>query len=446
VHKNQHSIRWPFSQLNGSMTAPKTGLPVKKAAQSDALAGTGDNESNISKSLLALDIFSLFLAPVRGGAGPYLAFYFASHRHWTAGSIGMLLGTMALCFAISQIPAGMLIDKIGRPREIGAAALAILAFAMLVMLLVPSVPVVLVAQAMIGLGCAFFTPVVALLSLNLVGYNQLNLRLGRNEVFCHIGNIITGVLLGVGMQKLGGDLILTLLMGACVVGMIAVMCIRARDLNNSDTPPSPKEPPHLLAGFKSLLTVKGARPFSISSALFFFSNAAMLPLMIQLISRQGQNASVRLPAALLLAELVMIPVCALAGRKANWGRKPLILVAFVLLAARGICFSMIKDANILVGVQVLDGISAGIFSLLLTLVVADLSRAKGNLNSMLCALMMMLTMINAMSDFVCGTMANHFGFSTAFGMMAGVAILGAVIFMIFVPETAPKRVLGGGEA
>jgi MFS family permease len=433
----------------------------KKIGSGSGCEGAGAAQA--ATSLLSLDLFSLFLAPVRGGAGPYLAFYFASQRHWSAGKIGMLLGTMALAFAFSQIPAGLIIDRVGRQRELAAGALAIIAISLLAMLLTPAstlaLPIALLAQAAIGVACAFFTPAVASLSLGLVGYDSLNRRLGRNEVFCHIGNILTGILLGFGMQKLGGDLILTLLIAACAAGVLFALLIadqsnhhaKSECLQNSESN-SPtksalyidanvpeKKLTQLLSGFHSLATVKGAGPFALSAMMFFFANAAMLPLMIQLISRHGHDAAVRLPAALLLAELVMIPVCALAGRKADMGRKPLLLLSFFLLAARGICFSLIQDANVLVAVQILDGISAGIFSLLLTIVVADLTRARGNLNSMLCALMMILTTTNAISDFICGSMATTFGFAVAFGLMAAIALSGALIFCLFVPETAPSR-------
>ena len=58
----------------------------------------------------------------------------------------------------------------------------------------------------------------------------------------------------------------------------------------------------------------------------------------------------------------------LVGAKAeSWGRKPLYLAAFLILPVRGALYTLSDDMAWLVGVQLLDGVGAGLFGALLPL-------------------------------------------------------------------------------
>ena len=81
------------------------------------------------------------------------------------------------------------------------------------------------------------------------------------------------------------------------------------------------------------------------------------------------------------AQLVMVPVAMVVGRKADaWGRKPIFAAALAVLALRGALYPLSDNPYWLVGVQTLDGVGAGIFGALFPLVVADLTRGTGHFN------------------------------------------------------------------
>ena len=68
-------------------------------------------------------------------------------------------------------------------------------------------------------------------------------------------------------------------------------------------------------------------------------------------------------------------------RKADvWGRKPIFAVALAVLTLRGVLYPLSDNPYWLVGVQLLDGVGAGIFGALFPLVVADLTRGTGHFN------------------------------------------------------------------
>src|ERR1700719_251559 len=100
--------------------------------------------------------------------------------------------------------------------------------------------------------------------------------------------------------------------------------------------------------------------------MFHFANAAMLPLVGQKLALQDKNLGTSLMSACIVAaQIVMVPMAMLVGAKADaWGRKPLFLAALLVLPIRGALYTLSDSAAWLVGVQLLDGIGAGIYGAL----------------------------------------------------------------------------------
>jgi MFS family permease len=92
-----------------------------------------------------------------------------------------------------------------------------------------------------------------------------------------------------------------------------------------------------------LLRNRGLLIFTASVLLFHFANAAMLPLVGELLSKgKDGKSSLYLSACIIAAQFVMIPVAFLTGKLADpWGRKPLFLIGFGVLALRGILIHLV---------------------------------------------------------------------------------------------------------
>ena len=108
----------------------------------------------------------------------------------------------------------------------------------------------------------------------------------------------------------------------------------------------------------------------------------MLPLVGQK-SSDGlkEGAAVLMSACIIAAQVVMVPVALMASRlAASWGRKPVFLIGFAVLPIRGLLYCLSVNPYYLVGVQLLDGIGAGIFGVVSVLVVADLTKGTGRFN------------------------------------------------------------------
>jgi MFS family permease len=79
--------------------------------------------------------------------------------------------------------------------------------------------------------------------------------------------------------------------------------------------------------------------------------------------------------------MVMLPIALLVGHTADtWGRKPLFLAGFAVLPIRAVLYTASDNSFWLIGVQVLDGVGAGIFGALTPLVIADIMRGIGRYN------------------------------------------------------------------
>jgi MFS family permease len=180
--------------------------------------------------------------------------------------------------------------------------------------------------------------------------------------------------------------------------------------------------------------------FAASVVLFHFANAAMLPLVGQkLAAGSDSGAAGSMAAAIIAAQLVMIPVALAASRLAEtWGRKPVFLVGFLVLPARGVFYTLSANASYLVAVQLLDGIGAGIFGVVGVLMIADLTRGTGRFSFMQGALATATGLGAALSNVVTGAEVQSAGFDAGFLVLAMIAAVALIYFAFAVPETRPS--------
>jgi MFS family permease len=225
--------------------------------------------------------------------------------------------------------------------------------------------------------------------------------------------------------------------GASVISVLmlpvgAIDYERARGLR--DGPSLDAEKP---SGFKVLLTNRPLMLFAICAVLFHFANAAMLPLVGQKLALQDKNLGTSLMSACIVAaQIIMVPMAILVGRKANtWGRKPLFLAGFLILPIRGVLYTFSDDPYWLLGVQLLDGIGAGLYGALFPLVVADIMEGTGRFNVALGAVLTAQGIGASLSTTVAGFIVVKAGYSAAFLALAAIAAAGLALFWLAMPET-----------
>jgi predicted MFS family arabinose efflux permease len=134
----------------------------------------------------------------------------------------------------------------------------------------------------------------------------------------------------------------------------------------------------------------------------------------------------------------MIPTVYVCGKQAGKGRKKLLIIAFLLLATRGLLYTLTSTTWHLLVFQILDGMAAGVFSVVSLMVVDDL---MGNTSSASFAQGLWATALSlgsTLSNLSAGFIVDAAGFRIGFVFLSVLAL--AALFLLWkkMPETLKK--------
>jgi len=292
-----------------------------------------------------------------------------------------------------------------------------------------------VVQAVIGVAVTVFPAATAAFALGLVEKKELSKRIGRNETFTHAGNVIFA-----GLAALVGQLLaiggIFFAAAGFATGMAgASYWIRGDDINHDAARESEGDGQKKSA--KDLFRDKRIITFTLAVVLFNAGNTATLPLVSQLLSGGKKGAAVwQISACVVVAEIVMVAVAAFVGKRVDgWGRKPLFLFGFGVLALRNILTVVSHGQWYLISLQSLDGIAAAIYGVLLTLVAADLARGTGRFNFLQGTVQSAMGLGGFLSNSLFGWIAKTLGFNASFVGLSIAAAAGGLLYWIRMPET-----------
>lgn len=396
------------------------------------------------RSLRGLDWFLFFVADVLTGFGPFVSIYLTSQR-WTQLDIGLVLTTGAVVALIGQVPGGALVDAARSERlaagfaisAIGCAALAIAAW-----------PVFLVVEAaavvQAGAACVL-GPAIAAMSLGLVGHAALGERLGRNARFASLGTGLAAIAMGASGYLFSNQAVFLVTAAFVLPALFALSRIREEEIDpdrahgaivNGIAEPHPRP-----ASLASLLRRRPLVIFAGALLLFQLANAAMLPLMGSVLTmRSSQWATVLIAACIVVPQFLVALAAPWVGIHAQrYGRRPLLLIGFAMVPIRGILFATVTDPYVLVAVQLLDGITASVFSVMVPFIVADIARGTGRFNLSLGIVGTAGGIGASLSTTLAGYASDHFGSPTAFLGLAAIAAAGLAVVWTLMPETAEAK-------
>jgi MFS family permease len=393
-----------------------------------------------SQSLRALDWVNLFMADVKDGVGVYLSVFLLTVRNWQPDEIGYVIAVPGLVGIIIQPLAGALIDRTKLKRMLLMLASGIIGVCCLVIILLEGFYPTLLSQAVVGIVQSVYAPCVAAISLGMVGHALLPKRIGRNESFNHVGNMVAAIIAGLLGRFISYEAIFYFSIFQCIALIAGVLFIKEEDIDHELARASKDDAQATTttdtAGIKTLFSNHNILFFTIAMALFHLANAAMLPLAGQKMGiADKQNSSLYLSAAIIIAQGVMALVASYSGNAADNGRKKIMLVAFLLLPVRAILFAFIDNPYALTGIQVLDGVGAGIFGVVSILMVADLSKGTGRFNLLQGCVYSAIGLAASVSSIIGGLVVKGAGYTVGFISLAGLGILALLFFFFLVPET-----------
>jgi predicted MFS family arabinose efflux permease len=390
------------------------------------------------QSLRGLDWFIFFLADVQTGFGPFVAVYLTTQK-WTQVEIGLVLSIGGVVGLIGQMPGGAIVDAVRSERLVAGFAIAAIGLSALGYAVWPIFPVVLSAATLHAAASCVLGPAIAAISLGLVGPLAIGERLGRNARYASLGNGVAAAVMGTAGYLVSSRSVFLVTFILAVPTLLALARIREHEIDPQRAHGAvPREKPD--ANATSVFSLMRQRPLLIFAGavlLLQLANAAMLPLMAGVVTtRSSQWAPVLIAACIIVPQAIVALTSPSVGRKAQqWGRRPLLLLGFAALAVRGVLFATVSDPYLLVAVQVFDGVTAAVFSVMIPLVVSDVAFGSGHFN-LAQGIVGTATGIGAsLSNVLAGYASDRFGSSMAFMGLAGVASVGLAIIWLVMPET-----------
>jgi MFS family permease len=416
----------------------------------------GKQRDSLGRAGRALDAANFFLADVRQGLGPYLAIYLLTDQQWDEARIGIVMSVATVAGIAAQTPAGALIDAARAKRLVMVAAALIVTVSSVLLPLFPSFWPVAVSQGIANAAEAIFPPALAAISLGIFGHRAFTARIGRNETFNHAGNAVAAAIAGGAAFKFGPQVVFYLLAAMSIASLISVLAIPesaidhdlARGLHDADEANGTTRERDQPSGLSVLLTCRPLLIFAVCVTLFHLSNAAMLPLVGQKLALQDKNLGTSLMSACIIAaQVVMVPMAMLVGARADrWGHKRFFLAALLILPIRGALYTLSDNKAWLVGVQLLDGVGAGIFGAIFPVIVADLMRNTGRFNVAQGAVITAQSIGAALSTTLAGLVVVNGGYSAAFLTLGAVAAVGSVVCWFALPETQAGSAANAGPS
>lgn len=390
------------------------------------------------RSLRGLDWFAFFVADIQTGWGPFVATYLTSVA-WTQFDIGLILTIGTITGLALQIPAGALVDRVPAKRLLAALAVASISASALLLALWPIFSVVVAAKVLHAIASSLLGPTLVAMSLGLVGHALFSIRLGRNVRFLSLGNAIAAGVAGGIAYYYSNQAIFFLTAALGIPTLIALAQISSSEID-----------PELARGgisksgvdtwfdaISGLVHHRVLIGFAATIVLFQLANAAMLPILAGILAkRDPETAALVLSICILVPQFVVVAIAPWIGVKAqSWGRRPLLLLTFVALSARGAIFAVTSDPYLLVAAQLLDGVSAASLGVLVPLIIADVTRGSGHFNFAQGLIGAAVGIGASFSTTLAGFIADTSGAAIAFLLLACVGVMGLVFVFAVVPET-----------
>jgi predicted MFS family arabinose efflux permease len=391
-----------------------------------------------TQSQRGLDWFIFFLADVQTGFGPFVAVYLTTQK-WTQSEIGLILSIGGVVGLIGQMPGGAIIDAARSERLVAGLAVATIGVSALAYAAWPIFPVIALAAILHAAASCVLGPVIAAISLGLMGPEAIGERLGRNARYASLGNGVAAGVMGVVGYLLSSRAVFVVSFAFAIATLLSLTRIRDREIDPEQAHGAiaRAEPDPDATSIVHLLHQRPLVIFACTVFLLQFANAAMLPLMAGIVTeRSSQGAPALIALCIIVPQAIVALVSPSVGRKAQlWGRRPLLMIAFAALALRGALFATIHDPSLLVAVQVLDGVTAAVFGVMIPLIVADVAFGSGHFNLAQGVIGTAVGIGASLSTVVAGYASDQFGHGVAFMALAAAALSGLLVVWTLMPET-----------
>ena len=316
---------------------------------------------------------------------------------------------------------------------IGAAAL--------ILALWHSFVLVMTAEIFDGLTAGIIGPAVAAISLGIVGQRAMSGRTGRNNRFQGAGNAATAMLFGLLGTYVTKSAIFFATAVLTIPPLVALSYVRSDEIDyvRARNATKGEERPHLR---NILVILKNRRLlwFACCAAAFQFADASLLPLASEHLGRAQLAGGSLLMSGLVVAPQLVVAILApwVGYFSEIYGRKLVLLIGYAVPFVRAVLLAFISDPLLMIFVQLLDGISGAILTVLTVVIVADLTTGTGRFNLASGTVGLIATVAASLSITASGFIAQHAGRSAAFLSLAAASVV-AILLVSMLPKPSRRN-------
>jgi MFS family permease len=375
-----------------------------------------------------------------GGIGPFLSIYLSSNLNLGALQIGIALAAIGIGSLLFQIPSGLLVDAVRCKPIIITIACLLTILSCFLILNQKNFFWIIIAHGLIGIVFSLIPPSISAITLGLIGRELFPKRVSINETLIHSGTVFNVLTIGLLAHYYGHTWIIYGIMMFALFALVPLFFIDPKEVNYS----AARELPLLTDStnakpiqFSKLLQIKNLWIFFSAVIIFHFANAAQLILIGQELTQTSSSKdSIYMGLSIIDGQIIMIFVAYFLGFFINkTGRKPIFLLAFFFLIIRATLFIFVDNPIYLIIIQLLDGISAGIFGVIAVVIISDLAVGTGRFNFLLGILGMCIGLGSALSNITAGFITKLYGFKFGFFSLALIALIGFFIYLFLLKET-----------
>jgi MFS family permease len=393
------------------------------------------------QSRRGLDWLNFFLADVQTGFGSFVAFYLAD-LGWSKGQVGLALTAGTLAGVVGQIPGGAFTDAFRWKRALAAIGIVMIGVSALVLALVPTLPLVFLAEILHGLTAGIVPPAIAAITLGLVGRRAMSTRTGRNYRFDAAGNALTAAAMGLAGDYFRKSAIFLASAALCLPALFALSRIRGQEIDyararNAGSGEKSKSFQRLFEFGKN----RNLYVFAACVFLFQLADASMLPIVGEDLAHSKYGMPALMMSGLVVGPQIVVALLSpwVGYHSERFGRKPLLLIGFALEIPRAVLFAFFSSYPAWVIGQLLDGISGATVTVLTVLVVTDITTGTGRFNLARGAIGTVIAIAASVSTAATGFFFQHFGQWAGFFTLAAVAAAGTLLLWVAMPETKPAQ-------
>jgi MFS family permease len=387
--------------------------------------------------LLALNFF---MADMQSGIGPFLGVFLLAHG-WASGPIGTVMTAGGIAGMLITTPVGALIDSTRHKRMyvIGPGICTVIASG--IVLMSQNFWLVTLSQVATAISGAAIVPAVTGITLGIFHQAGFNRQNGHNQVSNHAGNMVGAGLSGlIGWQfGLPAVLWLAAVFGALSIASVLMIPSAAIDDDEARGLGKVEDETGEVSGISVLLGNRTLLILAAALACFHLGNGAMLPLYgLAVVATKQVDPSQFVATTIVVAQGVMMLVALIATRVGEKdGYWVLLLIAFIALPIRGVIAAFVISKWGVYPVQILDGVGAGLQSVVVPGLVARILHGSGRVNVGQGAVMTIQGLGASLSPLIGGWIAQEIGYSAMFLILGSFALGSIALWLGFASILRP---------